>query len=158
MQTETSLPDYLSEDFSLFLENMTSLSDPENPDLLSNYLTNLFEQLKSMPLLFNGMVDQLAMAISTKIRVDSKSLANLELAEEPSWSDVKPFLGVHADARACITEIMTHAEQDLKTAVLLIHFYNGYDATPLKAEDDEQDQLDGYDSADYESNDYDENY
>lgn len=152
MQTEISLPDYLHDDFSMYLENMTSLADPENPDLLANYLSNLFEQLKQMPLLFNGMVDQLAMAISTKIRIDSKNLAKVEFTEEPSWDEIKPFVGVHADARACITEIMNHAEQDLKTAVLLIHFYNGYDATPLKAEEDEHDQLDNYESSDYDEN------
>jgi hypothetical protein len=152
MQSEKKLPDYLSDDFSMYLENMTSLADPENPDLLSNYLSSLFEQLKQMPLLFNGMVDQLAMAISTKIRIDSKNLAKLSLVNEPSWADVKPFVGVHADARECITEIMADAEQDLKTAVLLIHFYNSYDATPDKAEADE------YDQADDEDNDYDENY
>ena len=152
MQTETSVPDYLTDDFSMYLENMGSLSDPENPDLLSNYLSNLFAQLKQMPLLFNGMVDQLAMAISTKIRIDSKGLAKIELKDEPSWAEIKPFVGVHADARDCVTEIMAHAEQDLKTAVLLIHFYNRYDATPLKAEaeEDEYDQVD--------DNDYDENY
>ena len=153
MQPETSLPDYLTDDFSMYLENMISLADPENPDLLSNYLSNLFEQLKKMPLLFNGMADQLAMAISSKVRVDSKNLAKVELTDEPSWAEIKPFVGVHADARACISEIMTHAEQDLKTAILLIHFYNGYDATPLKAEEDEHEQIDSYDS-----NDYDENY
>jgi hypothetical protein len=153
MQPDTNLPDYLNDDFSMYLENMISLTDPENPDLLANYLSNLFEQLKSMPLLFNGMVDQLAMALSTKVRIDGKSLAKIELKEEPSWAEIKPFVGVHADARACVTEIMTHAEQDLKIAILLIHFYNGYDATPLKTEEDEHDQLD-----DYDLNDYDENY
>ena len=153
MQIETSLPDYLTDDFSMYLENMTSLSDPENPELLSNYLSNLFDQLKKMPLIFNGMVDQLAMAISTKVRIDSKSLAKNELTKEPSWAEIKPFVGVHADARECITEIMTHAEQDLKKAVLLIHFYSSYDAKPLKAEEDEDDQQD-----DYDANDYDENY
>ena len=156
MQPEQKVPEYLIEDFSLYLENMTSLADPENPDLLANYLTNLFEQLKQMPLLFNGMVDQLAMAISTKIRIDSKELSQLVLTEEPSWAEIKPFVGVHADARACITEIMDHAEQDLKTAVLLIHFYSSYDATPLKAE--ENDDYDEYDSSDNDANDYDENY
>tara|TARA_R110001583_G_scaffold35972_1_gene118873 strand:+ start:3098 stop:3559 length:462 start_codon:yes stop_codon:yes gene_type:complete len=153
MQSEISVPEYLTDDFALYLENMTSLADPENPDLLSNYLSNLFAQLKIMPLLFNGMVDQLAMAVSTKIKIDSKNLTKIELTEEPSWAEVKPFVGVHADARDCVTEIMTHAEHDLKTAVLLIHFYNGYDATPLKAQEDEHDQLD-----DNEFNDYDENY
>jgi len=153
MQPDTSLPEYLNDDFSMYLENIISLTDPENPDLLANYLSNLFNQLNNTPLLFNGMVDQLAMGLSTKVRIDSKSLVKIDLREEPSWADIKPFVGVHADARACVTEIMIHAEQDLKTAILLIHFYNSYDATPLKAEEDEHDQLD-----DYDSNDYDENY
>lgn len=156
MQTDISLPDYLSDDFSMYLENMTSLADPENPDLLTNYLSNLFEQLKEMPLLFNGMVDQLAMAISTKIRINSKSLSKVDLTNEPSWDEIKPFVGVHADARACITEIMNNAEQDLKIAVLLIHFYSNYDATPLKTEED--DPYDSYESSEYESSDFDENY
>lgn len=153
MQAETNIPDYLTDDFSMYLENMTSLADPENPELLTNYLSNLFEQLREIPLLFTGMVDQLAMAISTKIRIDSKKLAKVELTSEPSWEEVKPFIGVHADARACITEIMTQAEQDLKTAILLIHFYNGYDATPVAAPEEEHEQLD-----EYETDDYDENY
>jgi hypothetical protein len=156
MQTQVSIPEYLSGDFSMYLENMTSLADPENPDLLTNYLSNLFKQLQEMPLLYTGMPDQLAMAITTKVRIDSKSLAKIELSEEPTWADVKAFVGVHADARACITEIMENAEQDLKTAILLIHFYNGYDATPLKAEENDDD--DDYGSNGYESDDYDENY
>ncbi len=38
-----------------------------------------------MPLLFSGMVDQLAMAISNKIKIDGKKLAKINLAEEPTW-------------------------------------------------------------------------
>ena len=153
MQTEKKIPDYLTDDFSMYLENMSSLSDPENPELLSTYLTNLFEQLKSSPLLFTGMVDQLAMSITSKIRIDGKSLALLELSREPTWIDVKPFVGVHGDARESITEIMAHAEQDLKMAVLVIYFYSSYDATPLKAEEDNVEPID-----DYSSDDFDENY
>jgi hypothetical protein len=48
---------------------------------------------------------------------------------------------------------MTHAEQDLKTAILLIHFYNGYDATPLRAEEHEHEQVDDYDANDFAEND-----
>jgi len=153
MKEEVSLPSYLADEFSMYLENMNSLSDPENPDLLSNYLSDLFEQLKKMPLLLSGMVDQLAMAISTQIRIDSKKLAKVNFTEEPSWDEIKPFVGVHADARACITEIMTQSEQELKTAILLIHFYNGYDATPITSSDEEHEQLD-----DDEYHEYDENY
>ncbi len=153
MQSDKNIPDYLADDFSMYLENMTSLTDPESPELLSIYLANLFEQLKTSPLLFSGMVDQLAMAITTKIRIDSKNLALVDLSSEPSWADVKPFVGVHADARACITEMMNDAEQDLKIAVLVIHFYNRYDATPLKAVEDDFEQID-----DYASDDFDENY
>ena len=116
MQPETNVPDYLSDDFSMYLENMNSLADPENPDLLKNYLSNLFEQLKQMPLLFDGMVDQLAMAISTMIKIDSKNLAKILPKGEPSWNEVKPFVGVHADARGCITEIMTHVRTRLKNS------------------------------------------
>lgn len=152
MQAETIIPDYLTDEFSMYLENMTSLADPEKPELLANYLSSLFIQLKKKPLVFNGMVDQLAMSITTKIRIDSKNLAKTELNKEPSWDDIKPFVNVHADARECITEIMAHAEHDLKTAVLLIHFYSSYDATPLKPEKE-----DDY-GQDDDTNEYDENY
>jgi len=156
MQTVISIPDYLTDNFSLYLENMDSLADPENPDLLSNYLSSLFEQLKASPLIFEGMVDQLAMAISTKIKIDTENLTKLSLANEPAWSEVKPCIGVHNDARACITEIMTHAENDLKTAVLLIYFYNSYDAKPIK--DNEADDTANEDSYSNDDSDYDENY
>lgn len=157
MQSEQSVPAYLTDDFSLYLENMTSLADPENPELLSNYLSNLFEQLKAMPLLFSGMVDQLAMSISSKIKIDSKNLAKIDLSQEPTWADVKPFIGVHNDARSCITEVMTHAEQELKIAVLLIHFYNSYDSTPIDDQEVDE-QIDDFSNYDDEINDFDENY
>ena len=153
MQSDKNIPDYLTDDFSMYLENMTSLTDPENPELLSIYLSSLFDQLKTTPLLFTGMVDQLAMAITTKIRIDSKNLSLVDLSVAPTWADVKVFVNVHADARDCITEMMNHAEQDLKTAILLIHFYTRYDATPVKVVEDDYDQVD-----DYASDDFDENY
>lgn len=153
MQIEKNIPDYLTDDFSMYLENMSSLSDPENPELLSTYLTNLFAQLKTSPLLFSGMVDQLAMAITTKVRVDGKNLAALDLSYEPSWSSIKPFVSVHGDARESISQIMTHAEQDLKMAILVIHFYSIYDATPITDDATEQE-----DEGDDLSEEFDENY
>ncbi|GAA0817083.1 hypothetical protein GCM10009111_17830 [Colwellia asteriadis] len=153
MQNETTIPDYLSEDFFLYLENMESLTDPENPDLLSNYLKVLASQLSQDSSIFTGLIDQLAMAINPSIRINSKELAKLDLNQEPNWSDVKPFVGVHANARATITELMNHSEQALKTAVLLNHFYNSYDATPLASlKDEDESEYDTY------SDDYDEQY
>ena len=131
MQSETLIPSYLTDDFSMYLENMQSLSDPENPDLLTNYLKVLSAQLALNSSVFNGLVDQLAMAITRSVRIDSKNLAKLDVTQQPVWADIKPFVGVHADARATITQLMTHSEHELKTAVLIIHFYNTYDATPL---------------------------
>jgi hypothetical protein len=131
MQFETLIPSYLSDDFSMYLENMESLTDPENPDLLTNYLKVLSAQLASNSSVFNGLVDQLAMAITRSVRIDSENLAKVDVTQQPAWADIKPFVGVHADARATITQLMNHSENELKTAVLLIHFYNTYDATPL---------------------------
>lgn len=131
MQFETSIPSYLSDEFSMYLENMESLTDPENPDLLTNYLKVLSAQLALNSSVFNGLVDQLAMAITRSVRIDSENLAKVDLTQQPEWADIKPFVGVHADARATITELMNHSEHDLKTAVLIVHFYNTYDATPL---------------------------
>jgi hypothetical protein len=131
MQSEVLIPSYLSDDFSMYLENMESLTDPENPELLTNYLKVLSAQLMSNSSIFTGLVDQLAMAITRSVRIDSKNLAKLDVTQQPEWADIKPFVGVHADARATITQLMTHSEHDLKTAVLIIHFYNTYDSTPL---------------------------
>jgi hypothetical protein len=161
VQTKLTIPDYLREDFAMYFENMSSLNDPENPDLLAVYLDNLFEQLKKLPLMFADMVDQLAMAITTKVRIDCKGLAALDLTTMPDWSAVKPFVGVHRDARACVTSIMGDAEQALNKAVLLIYYYQGYDATPLELESNDQDEdlaWGDYHSNNYDDNGFDENY
>ncbi len=131
MQSQVIIPSYLSDDFSMYLENMESLSDPENPDLLANYLNVLKAQLSLNSSTFNGLVDQLAMAITRSVRIDSKNLAMLDVSQQPAWADIKPFVAVHADARATITQLMEHSEHELKTALLNIQFYNTYDATPL---------------------------
>jgi hypothetical protein len=131
MQFATDIPSYLTDDFSMYLENMESLNDPENPDLLTNYLKVLSAQLATNSAVFNGLVDQLAMAITRSVRIDSKNLAKVDVSHQPEWADIKPFVSVHAHARDTITQLMTHSEHELKTAVLLIHFYNTYDATPL---------------------------
>lgn len=137
----------------MYLENMDSLADPEKPELLTNYLIALFKQLEKNSSLFSGMVDQLAMAITRGVRIDSKKLALIDLNHEPEWDDVKPCIGVHPDARTTITEIMEHSEQDLKIAVLLIHFYNTYDPTPMK-----EDIEDESDDNDYDSDSYNDDY
>ncbi|MEP0354635.1 hypothetical protein [Paraglaciecola sp.] len=134
MKFDAPIPAYLADEFSMYLENMESLSDPENPDLLRNYLKTLQKQLASDSSVFSGLVDQLAMAITLSVRINSEKLAKVDLTQQPLWTDVKPFVGVHADARATITELMNHSEEDLKTAVLLIHLYNTYDSTPLPEE------------------------
>ena len=152
MQQEITIPTYLADDFFLYLENMESLSDPENPELLGNYLKVLSSQLTQESAIFSGLIDQLAMAITPSIRVNSKELAKVDLSIEPQWSEIKPFVGVHAHARATITELMTHSEQDLKTAVLLNHFYSIYDATPLSSvEKTDEDEESSYDFDEYDN-------
>ena len=161
MQTKLTIPDYLTEDFAMYFENISSLSDPENPELLTAYLDNLYEQFSSMPMMFVDMIDQLAMAITAKVRIDSKGLAALDFSSMPNWSLVKPFVGVHNDARACISTVMREAEVALNKAVLLIYFYQGYDATPISSEHDEQAEptlWDDYQENDHSDNDFDENY
>ncbi len=155
MQSETFIPDYLTDDFSMYLENMESLTDPENPDLLANYLKVLSAQLALNSSTFNGLVDQLAMAITRSVRIDSENLAKVDVSQQPAWADIKPFVGVHADARATITELMNHSENELKMAVLLIHFYNTYDATPLPSLPDSAEAYDDTNDA-YETYGYDE--
>ena len=154
MQFETLIPAYLTDDFSMYLENMESLTDPENPDLLTHYLKVLSAQLALNSSVFNGMVDQLAMAITRSIRIDSENLAKLDVTQQTEWADIKPFVGVHADARATITQLMTHSEHELKTAVLIIHFYNTYDATPLpplpQDVEDRDDTNDAYETYGYD--------
>lgn len=134
MTPNTAIPAYLADEFSMYLENMDSLTDPENPDLLTNYLKVLQAQLATNSSIFTGLVDQLAMAITRSIRINSEKLSKVNLTQQPLWADVKPFVGVHANARATITQLMQHSEDDLKMAVLLVHFYNTYDATPLPTE------------------------
>ncbi|MEO9944113.1 hypothetical protein [Paraglaciecola sp.] len=152
MKFDTPIPAYLADEFSMYLENMESLSDPENPDLLRNYLKTLQKQLASNSAIFKGLVDQLAMAITLSVRINSEKLAKVDLTQPPLWADVKPFVGVHADARATITQLMEHSEDDLKTAILLIHLYNTYDSTPLpeEVEVDDNDVNESYNTYGYD--------
>lgn len=152
MKFDAPIPAYLADEFSMYLENMESLSDPENPDLLRNYLKTLQKQLASNSAIFTGLVDQLAMAITLSVRINSEKLAKVDLTQPPLWADVKPFVGVHADARATITQLMEHSEDDLKTAILLIHLYNTYDSTPLpeEVEIEDNDVNDPYETYGYD--------
>ncbi|WP_289031240.1 hypothetical protein [uncultured Paraglaciecola sp.] len=152
MKFDTPIPAYLADEFSMYLENMESLNDPENPDLLRNYLKTLQKQLASNSAIFTGLVDQLAMAITLSVRINSEKLAKVDLTQSPLWADVKPFVGVHADARATITQLMEHSEDDLKTAILLIHLYNTYDSTPLpeEVEVDDNDVNESYNTYGYD--------
>lgn len=134
MQFEKTIPFYLESDFFMFMENMESYNDPKNPDLLKHYTSGLFRQLKTNSSSFSGMVDQLAMAIFTMIRVDAKNIKLMSLESEPDWQELRPFMGVHPDARATIADIMEHSENDLKFAVLLIYFYQNYDSSVEKEE------------------------
>ena len=148
---DVKIPAYLTDDFFFYLENMKSLSDPENPELLNNYLTVLSQQFAQDSSIFTGLLDQLAMAITPSIRINSKELVKIDLSAEPNWADVKPYVGVHANARATITELMSHSEQELKMAVLLNHFYSIYDATPLSCAQQSNDD----DDYSHENHDYD---
>ena len=143
MQFENTIPSYLENDFFMFLENIESYNDPENPELLKNYTSGLFEQLKINSSSFAGMVDQLALAIFTMIKIDTKKIKLISLEMEPDWQEVRPIIGVHPNARRTISEIMEHSEDELKFAVLLIHLYQNFDSSVqnIKSESSEYDSL-----------------
>jgi hypothetical protein len=102
--------------------------------IFKNYSVGLFGQLTQNSSSFSGMVDQLAIAIFTMIKVDAKHIKHISLDEEPDWQEVRPFIAVHPRARDVISDIMEHSENELKYAVLLIHFYQNYDSSVQKIE------------------------
>jgi hypothetical protein len=139
------IPGYLVDDYQLLIENIESYQDPEEPELFTNYVNSLLVQLNKTPQFLAGMPDQLAMCLLFVVKLDCAKLSALSLHSEPAWEDVKTCVNIHKQYRPLLLMLIDKYQHQLKTALLLICFYE-LDATTQEfhAEQDDSDEQDSY--------------
>jgi len=122
------IPGYLVDDYQLLIENIESYQDPEEPELFNNYVNSLLTQLNKTPDFLASMPDQLAMCLIFVVKLDIAKLSALSLHREPSWDEVKTCVSIHKQFRPLLSILIDKYQQPLKTALLLLCFYE-LDAT-----------------------------
>ena len=143
------VPGYLADDYHLLTENIESYKDPEEPDLLNNYVDSLLAQLNRTPEFLAGMPDQLAICLLLVVKLDSAKLSLLSLQSEPTWDEVKTCVSIHKRYRPLLSTLVDKFQHPLKIALLLLCFYE-LDATTQEfhAQEDDSEELEEHD--DYE--------
>lgn len=143
------VPGYLADDYHLLTENIESYQDPEKPDLFNNYVDSLLAQLNRTPECLAGMPDQLAMCLLLVVKLDCAKLSLLSLQSEPTWDDVKSCVSIHKRYRPLLSTLADKFQQSLKTALLLLCFYELEATTQeFNAEKDDSEEFEEHD--DYE--------
>ena len=140
------VPAYLAEDFQMLTENIESYKDPKDPDLFKNYVDSLLSQLNKTPGFLAGMPDQLAICLLFVVKVDSEKLSALSLHSEPEWDDVKTCVNIHKHYRELLSTLSDQFQHQLKTALLLLCFYElGAITEEFHAKKEEPEEHDEYD-------------
>ncbi len=124
MSKTVSVPAYLADEYQMLTENIESYQDPEDPDAFKNYVDSLLGQLNKTPGFLNGMPDQLSICLLFVVKVNSAKLLPLCLISEPHWDDVKTCVNVHKSYRGLVTTLSNEYQEQLKTALLLLCFYD----------------------------------
>ena len=154
MSKTVSVPAYLADDYQMLTENIESYQDPEDPDAFKNYVDSLLGQLNKTPGFLDGMPDQLAMCLLYVVKVNSAKLLPLCSDYEPQWEDVKTCVNVHKNFRDLVSTLSKEYQEQLKTALLLLCFYDlGAAEEEFHAELDEPEDQDEYEYQ-QDSNDY----
>jgi hypothetical protein len=154
MSKTVSVPAYLADDYQMLTENIESYQDPEDPDAFKNYVDSLLGQLNKTPGFLAGMPDQLAMCLLYVVKVNSAKLLPLCSDYEPQWEDVKTCVNVHKNFRDLVSILSNEYQEQLKTALLLLCFYDlGAAKEEFHADEDESEDQDEYEYQ-QDSNDY----
>ena len=149
------VPGYLVDDYQLLTENIESYKDPEEPDLLNNYVDSLLAQLNKTPGFLAGMPDQLAICLLLVVKLDCAKLSPLCLTSEPTWDEVKTCVSIHKSFRPLLSTLADKFQHQLKIALLLLCFYElGATTQEFNAEkDDSEDNEDHQDFDEYQGQD-----
>lgn len=154
MSKTVSVPAYLADDYQMLTENIESYQDPEDPDAFKNYVDSLLGQLNKTPGFLDGMPDQLAICLLYVVKVNSAKLLPLCSDYEPQWEDVKTCVNVHKNFRDLVSILSNEYQEQLKTALLLLCFYDsGAAKEEFHADVDEPEDQDEYEYQ-QDSNDY----
>jgi hypothetical protein len=124
MSKTVSVPAYLADEYQMLTENIESYQDPEDPDAFKNYVDSLLGQLNKTPGFLAGMPDQLAICLLYVVKVNSAKLLPLCSDSEPAWEDVKTCVNVHKNFRPLVSTLSNEYQEQLKTALLLLCFYD----------------------------------
>ena len=124
MSKTVSVPAYLADEYQMLTENIESYQDPEDPDAFKNYVDSLLGQLNKTPGFLAGMPDQLSMCLLFVVKVNSAKLLPLCSHSEPHWEDVKSCVNVHKNYRDLLKTLSNEYQEQLKTALLLLCFYD----------------------------------
>jgi hypothetical protein len=124
MSKTVSVPAYLADEYQMLTENIESYQDPEDPDLFKNYVDSLLSQLNKTPGFLAGMPDQLSICLLYVVKVNTAKLLPLCSDSEPEWIDVKTCVNVHKNYRDLLSTLSNDYQEQLKTALLLLCFYD----------------------------------
>ena len=123
MSKTVSVPAYLADEYQMLTENIESYQDPEDPDVFKNYVDSLLGQLNKTPGFVDGMPDQLAICLLFVVKVNSAKLLPLCSESEPHWDDVRTCVNIHKNYRDLMSTLSEKYQEQLKTALLLLCFY-----------------------------------